>query len=65
MGILSINSKLTRVLGNSKVSWGGSCEPQLEDGGGGCRRKMSLRCVRIAAIVIGDVGTKMGGKASI
>lgn len=33
MGILSIHSKLTRVLANAKVSWGGSCEPQLGDGG--------------------------------
>lgn len=29
-------------------------------GMGGCRRKVSLRCVRIAAKVIGDVGTKVG-----
>lgn len=48
---------MTRVLANSKVSWGGSYEPRVGDGG--CRRKVSLRCVRIAAKVIGDVGTKV------
>lgn len=29
-------------------------------GMGGCRRKVSLRCVRIAAQSVGDVGTKVG-----